>query len=78
MTTLPYALWRVHADGTEEHVGEHPTFGEGWSAGTRAVTVEDREHALYRAERRVARFGFARLMPRFDAERLPTLFGPVA
>jgi hypothetical protein len=42
------------------------------------VTVEDREHALYRAERRVARFGFARLMPRFDAERLPTLFGPVA
>jgi hypothetical protein len=80
MTTLPCALWRVHADGTQEHVGEHPTFREGWSAGTRAVTVEDHEHAyaLYRGGRRVARFGFGRLVVRFDAERLPAVLGLVA
>jgi hypothetical protein len=42
-------------------------------------TVEDREHAyaLYRGGRRVARFGFGRLVVRFDAERLPSLVGPV-
>ena len=70
----PYVLRRVRSDGTEEPVGDHPTFREGWSAGTRAVTVEDREHAyaLYREGRRVARFGFSRLMVRFDAERLPS------
>jgi hypothetical protein len=80
MTTLPYALWRVHEDGTDKPVSEHPTFGEGWSAGTCAVTVEDREHAyaLYRDGRRVARLGFGRLVVRFDAERLPSLFGPMA
>jgi len=80
MTTLPYALWRVHADGTNELVSEHSTFGEGWSAGTHAVTVEDREHAyaLYRGGRSVARFGFSRAIVRFDAKRLPSLFGPVA
>lgn len=80
MSTLPYALRRVHADGTEVPAGEYPTFEAGWSAGTRAVTVEDREHAyaLYRGGRRVARFGFGRLTVGFDAERLPFLLGPVS
>ena len=79
MTTLPHALRRVHADGTEEPVGRYPTFGAGWSAGTRAVTVEDREHAyaLYRDGRRLVRFGFGRLMLSRSAERLPALLGPV-
>ena len=69
-----YALHRVRSDGTEEPVSEHPTFGADWSAGTHAVTVEDREHAyvLYHGDRRVARFGFRRLMVRFDAEGLPS------
>ena len=70
----PYVLRRVRSDGTEEPVGEHPTFEAGWSAGTHAVTVEDREHAyaLYHGDRRVARFGFGRLMVRFDTEGLPS------
>jgi hypothetical protein len=79
MTTLPYALRRVHADGTEELAGEYPTFREGWGAGTRAVTVEDREnaYALYRDERRIARFGFARLAVSQSAAGLPAHLGPV-
>jgi hypothetical protein len=62
MVTLPYALHRVHADGGEEPVSAHATFGDGWSAGQRAVH-EDREnvYALYRGQRRLARFGSARL-----------------
>ena len=80
MSTLPYALRRVHADGSVEPVGEYPTFVEGWSAGTRGVTVEDRQHAyvLYRGGRRLARLGFSRVMVRFDAERVPALLGPEA
>ena len=60
-------------------MGEHQTFGESWSAGTRAVTVEVHEHAyaLYRDGFRVARFGFGRVMVRFDTERVPALFGTV-
>jgi hypothetical protein len=62
-TTLPYALRRVHMDGTGEIVSEHPTFGDGWQAGTHAVHV-DREHAysLNAGDRRVARFCHHRLM----------------
>jgi hypothetical protein len=73
----PYVLRRVRPDGTEEPVGKHSTFREGWSAGTHAVTVEDREHAyaLYRGGHRVARFGFSRLTLTFEAERLPVLLG---
>jgi len=80
MSTLPYALRRVHADGREEPVGVYPTFGEGWSAGTRAVTVEDREHAyaLYRGGRRVARFGFGRLTVGHSAQSVSALLGPVS
>ena len=60
MGTLPYALRRVHPGGTGETVSEHPTFGEGWSAGQRAVHG-DREnaYALYRGDRRLAGFGSA-------------------
>ncbi len=71
-----YALRRVYRDGTEEAVGEHPNFGDGWSAGQRAVH-RDREHAyaLYRGEQRIARFGFNRLMPRATAGNLDALAG---
>ena len=68
----PYVLRRARSDGTEEPIDKYPTFEAGWRAGTHAVTVEDREHAyaLYHGDRRVARFGFRRLMVRFDVERL--------
>jgi hypothetical protein len=63
MVTLPYALRRVYADGSEEPFGDYAAFGDGWSAGQRAVH-EDREnaYALYRGDRRLARFGSARLV----------------
>jgi len=77
MTTLPYALRRVHADGGEEPVSEHPTFGDGWSAGQSAVH-EDHEnaYALYRGQRRLARFGYSRLMQSAGTQHLPVLLGP--
>lgn len=61
----PYALFRVKQGGTKEQVGEHPSFEEGWSAGTQAVH-EDRNHAyaLYQGHSRVAGFGSSRLQPR--------------
>jgi hypothetical protein len=60
-----YALFRVKQDGSKEQVSEHPSFEEGWSAGTLAV-AEDGESAfsLYASGRRVARFGHSRLQPR--------------
>lgn len=60
----PYALFRVHADGTEEPVSSHPAFEQGWSAGQHAVHA-DRENAysLYRGGRRVARFNHHKLAP---------------
>jgi hypothetical protein len=75
-----YVLRRIRPGGGEEPVSEHPDFGSGWNAGTRAVTVEDRENAysLYRGERRVAQFGHSRLMPRFSAERTSEMLGMLA
>ena len=72
-----YVLYRVHHDGTEEPVSEHPDFESGWKAGTHAVTVEDQENAysLYERGRRVARFGHARLIPRLGVERVTTIVG---
>ena len=79
MNTLPYALRRVYPEGAGETVSEHPTFGEGWSAGQRAVYKDrDNAYALYRSGRRLAGFGTGRLLPRLDAGRLPTIFGTVA
>jgi len=71
-----YALRRVYRDGTEEPAGEPATFEEGWVAGQGAVH-RDREHAyaLYRGERRIARFGFNRLMPRATGSNLDALAG---
>ena len=76
MSTLPYALRRVYADGSEEHVNDHATFGEGWSAGQHAVH-EDREnaYALYRGDRRLARFGSGRPMQGADTAHLSALLG---
>ncbi len=74
MSTLPYALRRVHPDGAEAPVSEHPTFEDGWSAGQRAVH-ENRDHAyaLYRGGRRLAGFGSGRLLPRAAARRPPAI-----
>ncbi len=65
MTTVTHALYRVHPDVSEEPVSEHPTFTEGWEAGTSAVH-HDRDHAyaLYRGRTRVARFAHARARSR--------------
>jgi len=61
----PFALRRVHQDGTEEPVSKHPSFEYGWAAGQEAVH-EHREaaYALYRGGRRIARFGFNRIAVR--------------
>ncbi len=58
-------------------IGSRPDFESGWQAGTHVVTVEDEEtaYSLHRRERRVARFGHNRLMPRFGAEQLLLLVG---
>lgn len=74
---LPFTLYRVNPDESMELVSEHPDFGSGWSAGTRAVTVEDTENAysLYRGQLRVARFAHNRLRPRFSAERASEMLG---
>jgi len=69
-STLPYALRRVHQDGTEELVSEHPDFANGYRRGTYLVTTEDKEgaYSLYRGSERVAKFGHSRLMvPRSTA-----------
>jgi hypothetical protein len=50
--TSPYVLVRVDQGGTE-----HPTFEDGWQAGTHAVHVgRDGAYSLYRGRRRIARF----------------------
>jgi hypothetical protein len=74
---LPFTLYRVNPDESMEPVSVHPSFEEGWQAGTRAVTVEDRENAysLYAGTRRVARFGHNRLMPKYNAERAVMMLG---
>ena len=73
-TTVTHALYRVHPDGTEEPVSEHPDFADGWSAGTAAVHADrDRAYALYRGRTRVAKFGHARVMPRLSAASLDAL-----
>lgn len=71
-----YALRRMYRDGNEEPAGEPATFEEGWAAGQCAV-YRGREHAyaLYRGERRIARFGFNRLMPRATGSNLDALAG---
>jgi hypothetical protein len=76
MITLPYALRVIHADGSPEPVSEYATFAAGWSAGQRAVH-EDRENAwaLYRGDRRLARFGSGRLTQGAGIGHLPALLG---
>ena len=63
-----YVLYRVLHDGTQELVSKHPDFASGWSAGQH-MTHEDTENAysLYFGDRRVARFGHSRLIPRHKA-----------
>ncbi len=79
-SALPFTLYRVNSDESMELVSEHPDFGSGWSAGTHAVTMEDKDHAysLYARNRLVAKFAHARLMPRFNAERASEMLGILA
>jgi len=69
-----YALRRVQYDGSGQPAGAYPDFAVGWAAGQRAVH-EDRAaaFALYRGERRIARFGFNRPMPGAAAGALDAL-----
>ena len=71
---LPFTLYRVNADESMNLVSEHPDFGDGWSAGQRAVHA-DREnaYALCQGSRRVARFGYARVTLRVSAVNLDAL-----
>ena len=80
ISTLPYALRRVHAGGREGSAADYPAFEAGWRAGTHAVIVGDREraYALYRGERLIARFCFGRLMVNQSAQSVPPLLRPVA
>jgi hypothetical protein len=80
ISTLPYALRRVHAGGREGSAADYPAFEAGWRAGTHAVIVGDREraYALYRGERLIARFCFGRLMVNHSAQSVPPLLRPVA
>jgi hypothetical protein len=70
-----FLLYRIYPDGTEELASEHLSFGEGWRAGTRAVTITDKKqgYSLYRGDRRIARFAHNRLMSRFGADRASTI-----
>src|SRR5215211_7096915 len=63
-----YVLYRAGPDGMEKPVSEHSDFGSGMRGGTRAVTVEDAEgaYSLYDRRRRVARFGYIRLLRRVE------------
>ncbi len=76
MNTLPFAPRSVHPDGNEQAVGAYPDFAEGWVAGQRAVYADQSAaFALCWGERRVARFGFDRLMPRAAEGNLDVLAG---
>ncbi len=71
-----HALRRVHPDGSEQPAGTYPDFAAGWAAGHRAVHADrGAAFALYRGERRIARFGFGfnRPMPRAAAGNLDAL-----
>lgn len=74
MPTVTHALYRVHPDGTTEPVSTHPDFGEGWSAGQRAVH-DDRDHAyrLCASGQTVAKFAHARITPRLSVSNLDAL-----
>jgi hypothetical protein len=80
LRALTFTLYRVNPDESRDLVSEHPDFGSGWSVGTHAVTVEDKENAysLYVGTRLVAGFGHARLMTRFGAERVALMLGSLA
>jgi len=76
MITLPYALRRFYADGSEEPVTEHATFGDGWDAGQHAVHENsENAYALYRGQRRLARFGSARLARHAGIGYVPAMLG---
>jgi hypothetical protein len=68
-------LRRVHLGGNEQPVGAYPDFAAGWAAGQRAVHADRGAppFALYRGKRRIARFGFNRLMRRAAAGNLDAL-----
>ncbi len=69
-----YALRRVHPNASEQPAGTYPDFAAGWAAVLRPIPAEQNAtFGLYRGERRIARFGFARLMPRAAAGDLDAL-----
>ena len=61
-----HALRRMHHDGSEEPAGKYPDFAAASADGQRAVHED-------RGGRRIARFGFNRLVPRAAAGNLDAL-----
>jgi hypothetical protein len=71
---LPFTLYRVNPNESMDLVSEHPDFGDGWSAGQRAVHADrDNAYALYAGSHRMARFGYSRVTPRLSAANLDAL-----
>jgi len=70
-----FTLLRVHPNGTQEYVSDHPDLKTGWQAGTaRTHTEQDVAFSLFDPSgQRVARFGHARLTPRFQNVNLDAL-----
>jgi hypothetical protein len=62
---MMYTLYRICRDGTREAepASTHKTLAEGFSVGQGAVHADaENAYALYCGERRLARFGFSRLL----------------
>jgi hypothetical protein len=65
---VTHTLYRIGRDGTREPVSTHKSLGKGLSAGQAAVHADaETAYALYKGERRLARFGFSRLLAKDPA-----------
>ena len=77
MGTLPFVLRRVHRDGDEEAVSEHPTFEAGWRAGQRALH-DERGYAFALYKGAVLKATFATLYDESDASDTDRLYQALA
>jgi hypothetical protein len=59
---MTHTLYRIGRDGSRAPVSTHKSLSEGFSAGQAGVHADaENAYALYKGERRLARFGFSRL-----------------
>jgi hypothetical protein len=60
---VTHPLYKIGRDGTREPVSTHKSLSEGFTAGQDLVHADaETAYALYKGERRLARFGFSRLL----------------